>query len=71
MITGWTMPDRKGDAWFKAMKKQDHNCARCNRRISNSISQAQKKRWMIEGRGYCGTCAILIKEGGKNNDKTG
>ena len=59
MIRGYTV--KRGQPWSKAMERQDHNCARCGGRISTSISPAQKKRWLVEDVGYCGTCAIIVR----------
>ncbi len=67
MIRGYTID--KNQEWFKAMKKQNYKCGRCDGMISASIRVAQKKRWLVDGVGYCGTCSRLIKDRRKKKDE--
>jgi hypothetical protein len=67
LITGYTV--ERNNAWYLAMKKQNHKCARCDGSISSSIKAKQKKSWLIDKTAYCGTCSRIIKDGKENEQE--
>ena len=52
---------RGNQPWSNAMKAQGHKCKRCDSPFSLSVRPKQKKKWLVDGVAYCGTCIYEVQ----------